>query len=191
MWNYLSRKENLLIFSNTCKLWKGYVLQLSFKCEFIKNSIEDDCWSPSICAKQSCQRIICLCDNTCTVLISYVELKFAYWTKNYVTILTKAANWMTYYWGPCIQWLALTFATKISFKLMHWKRSNLNCDGNDYVAPVSMTSVTFYSFIGFSRKAHKTWLSAHIKQSKTLANFHHTRGNYTHPNTHKTKLSAT
>jgi len=44
-----------------------------------------------------------------------------------------------------------------------------------------LSTVLFDSFIDFSRKAHKTWLSLHTKQSKTLANFHHTRGDYTCP----------
>jgi len=33
--------------------------------------------------------------------------------------------------------------------------------------------------------------SAHIKPSKTLAKLQHTRGNYTRPNTHEAKPSAT
>ena len=32
--------------------------------------------------------------------------QMAYWAKNYVTILTRAANWKTY-WGPHIEWLTL------------------------------------------------------------------------------------
>jgi len=49
----------------------------------------------------------------------------------------------------------------------------------------------FDSFIYFSHKADKTWLARIVKQSKTLVNFHHTRGNYARPNTHETKLLAT
>jgi len=33
--------------------------------------------------------------------------------------------------------------------------------------------------------------SSHIKQSMTLAQLQYTRGNYTRPNTHETRASAT
>ena len=49
----------------------------------------------------------------------------------------------------------------------------------------------FDSFIDFSCKAHKTWLSAHRKQTQTLANFHHIQGIHTRSNTYETKLLAT
>jgi len=63
--------------------------------------------------------------------------------------------------------------------------------GDPDMSTVRLVFVLFVCFIDFSHKAHKTWVGAHIKQSKTLANIYHTRGNYTRPNTHEKKLSAT
>ena len=37
--------------------------------------------------------------------------QMAYWAKNYVTVLARAAHWMTYYWGPHIEWLILILAS--------------------------------------------------------------------------------
>ena len=34
----------------------------------------------------------------------------AYWAKYYVTVLARAAHFMTYYWGPHIEWLTLILA---------------------------------------------------------------------------------
>ena len=47
--------------------------------------------------------------------------EIAYWAKNYVTILTRAARWMTYFY----------------LKLTHWKRSDRNCSGNNGFAPLA------------------------------------------------------
>jgi len=33
--------------------------------------------------------------------------QMTYWAKKYVTILTRAAHWKTYYRGPHIEWLTL------------------------------------------------------------------------------------
>jgi len=54
----------------------------------------------------------------------------AYWTKKYVTILTRATHWMTYYWGLHVAWLALILTVLIYFKRVYWKCLNPNCNGN-------------------------------------------------------------
>ena len=49
----------------------------------------------------------------------------------------------------------------------------------------------FWQFYWFQPQGPLDMASSHIKQSKTLAWLQHTRGNYTRPNTHEMKLSAT
>jgi len=45
----------------------------------------------------------------------------AYWAKKYVTNLTRAAHWMTYYWGPHTEWLEEQLHQKCQIQDYHNK----------------------------------------------------------------------
>ena len=73
---------------------------------------------PKICSKwplrrwrQTCIRLAKLSMFACFFV--------AYWAKIFVTVLTRAAHWMTYF-----------DLSKLKFKLIYWKLSNPNCSGN-------------------------------------------------------------
>jgi len=48
----------------------------------------------------------------CDCLSQQCPTQMDYWAKKYVTTLTRAAHWMTYYWGPHMEWFTLTITKK-------------------------------------------------------------------------------
>ena len=50
--------------------------------------------------------------------------QMAYWAKNYVTNLARAAHWITYRWGPHIEWLIVILADYLYLRILP------NCNGN-------------------------------------------------------------
>ena len=64
-------------------------------------------------------------DNNKSSTMSLLQLcptQTAYWAKSYVTISTRATQWMAYF--------DLSKPNLAYLKLMYWKRSNPNCSGN-------------------------------------------------------------